>query len=70
MHLEEVKVRVLPDGRLSRADAAKYLGLAPGTLANWDSKGEGPRSVTVSNRIFYYLADLQAFVATGARKAA
>ena len=70
MQIEEVRVRVLPDGRLSRADAARFLGLAPGTLANWDSRGEGPKSVSVAGRVFYYLRDLEAFVATGAKQAA
>lgn len=39
MQMDEVRVRVLPDGRLSRADAAKFLGLASGTPANWYSRG-------------------------------
>lgn len=70
MQIEEVRVRILPDGRLTRADAAKFLGMTPGTLANWEVRGEGPRSVTVGSRKFYYKADLEAFIATGARQAA
>lgn len=70
MQLEEVKVRILPDGRLSRADAAKFLGIAAGTLANWETHGSGPRSVRVGGRIFYYKADLEAFRDAGARRAA
>ncbi len=34
-----MKVRVLPDGRLSRKDAAKYLGRAEKTLAMWEMVG-------------------------------
>jgi hypothetical protein len=33
--IEQVRVRVLPDGRMSRDDAARYLGHAPKTLQMW-----------------------------------
>ncbi len=55
------RITVLPDGRLSRNDAAKYLGRAPKTLAEWARLGTGPRSFLVGGRRFYPLADLQAF---------
>ena len=59
---EQVKVRVLPDGRLSRKDAARYLGRAEKTLAMWCLGGTGPRAVKVGGRIFYFKDDLDAFV--------
>ena len=62
---ENVKVRILPDGRLSRRDAAQYLGLSAKTLAIWGSQGRGPNFVKVGGRVFYYLEDLQAFVGRG-----
>jgi len=65
--IDQVRVRILPDGRLTRADAAKFLGLAPGTLANWDSQGRGPKSVNVGGKIFYYLHDLKAFRDAGSQ---
>ena len=34
--IEQVRVRVLPDGRMSRKDAATYLGRAEKTLAMWE----------------------------------
>ena len=61
--IEQVAVRVLPDGRLSAADAAKYLGHAEKTLAMWRLRGIGPRFRRVGGRIFYFLADLDAFIA-------
>lgn len=61
--LRHVRVIVAPDGRLSRKDAAAYLSLSPRTLANWQGRGLGPRSHRVGGRRFYYLSDLQAFVA-------
>ena len=62
VEIEKQRVRVLPDGRLSRWDAALYLGLKPKTLSMWQVAGKGPRPVRVGGRVFYYLADLNAFV--------
>jgi hypothetical protein len=60
--VEQVRVRVLPDGRLSRKDAAAYLGRAEKTLAMWETEGKGPRSVLVGGRRFYFKDTLDAFV--------
>lgn len=67
---EAIKVRVLPDGRLSRADAAIFLGLKKKTLSDYQLRGVGPRPIRCGGRVFYYLRDLEAFIATGARQAA
>ena len=64
--MEAVKIRVTPDGRVSRSDAAIFLGLSARTLANWQLSGRGPRSIRVGGRRFYRLADLQAFVGVAA----
>lgn len=55
-----------PDGRVSRSRAAAILGLSAKTLANWQTRGLGPRSVRVGGRRFYYVADLLAFIEAGA----
>ena len=60
--VELVTVRVLPDGRMTRADAARYLGLKPKTLAMWAMENKGPRPVRVGSRCFYYQHQLDAFV--------
>ncbi len=60
--VEQVRVRVLPDGRLSRKDAAAYLGRAEKTLAMWHVEGKGPTSVLVGGRRFYFKEALDAFV--------
>lgn len=62
IHLEEPRVRVLPDGRLTRRDAATYLGHSIKTLAMWKMQGNGPRCVRVGGRIFYFKDDLDAFI--------
>jgi hypothetical protein len=60
--LQTVRCRILPDGRMTRADAAKYLGREPKTLAMWKLEGKGPRVVRVGGRCFYYKSDLDAFI--------
>lgn len=52
-------------GRLTRQEAATYLGLAVSTLADWHRKGLGPESVKVGGRRFYRVAALNAFIAKG-----
>jgi hypothetical protein len=60
--IEQVRVRVLPDGRMSRGDAARYLGNQTKTLAMWALQGKGPRFVRVGGRVFYYRTDLDTFI--------
>lgn len=59
--IRKPKVLVLPDGRVDRKNAATFLGREPKTLAEWHSKGIGPRSRMVGGRRFYSIEDLQAF---------
>ena len=63
--VECVTVRMLPDGRLTREDAARYLGLQAKTLAQWSSMGKGPKPVRVGGRVFYYKEELDRFIAEG-----
>jgi hypothetical protein len=70
MSIEETKVRFTPDGRTPRPGAAAYLDVKPKTLAEWQRLGKGPMPRKVGGRVFYRRADLEAFVATGAREAA
>ena len=60
--IEQVRVRVLPDGRLTRKDAAKYLGRSEKTLAMWEMEGKGPPSLKVGGRRFYFKNQLDAFI--------
>jgi len=63
--IEQISAEVLPDGRMSRIQTAKYLGLAPQTLASWASRGVGPRPIRVGGKIFYRRADVDRFIAAG-----
>lgn len=67
--VEIVKVRMLPDGRMSRAEAAKYLGVAVNTMRFWETQGTGPESVLVGGRRFHYKEALDAFIAKKAKAA-
>ena len=51
--VDQVRVRVLPDGRMTRRDAAKYLGLKEKTLAMWSVAGKGPSVLRVAGRCFH-----------------
>ena len=59
--IDQVRVRVLPDGRLDRANAAKLLGRTPKTLAEWFRLGIGPTSFLVGGRRFYRLDELRSY---------
>ena len=60
--IEQVRVRILPDGRMTRKDAAAYLGRAEKTLAMWQMEAKGPPSVLVGGRRFYFKDVLDAFI--------
>jgi hypothetical protein len=60
--IQRVKVVVFPDGRLDSDNAAQFLGLSPKTLAIMRSAGTGPKFVK-RGRIFYFLEDLQGWMA-------
>ena len=60
--IETLRVRILPDGRLTRRDAATYLGVAAKTLTMWALDGKGPRSVKVGGRRFYFKEELDRFI--------
>ena len=54
--IDQVRVRVLPDGRMTRRDAAQYLGIAVKTVAMWDLENPAKLgSVKVGGRRFYYV---------------
>ena len=63
VEVEGVRVRVLPDGRMTRRDSAAYLGYQSKTLAMWALHGKGPTPRRVGGRVFYLKDDLDAFIA-------
>ena len=59
--IDRVRIRVTPDGRVNRRDAALFLGKSPKTLAEWMRLGFGPKSHLVGGRRFYSLEELRAY---------
>lgn len=49
-------------GRLTRRDAAAYLGVSVSTMADWHRRGLGPASMMVGGRRYYRLEALTAFI--------
>ncbi len=50
---------------MSRAEAAKYIGVAANTMRAWDVSGRYDRffrKVTVAGRVFYRFTEIEAFV--------
>ena len=47
--------------RVDTPNAAKILGLRPGTLEVWRSIGKGPRYKKIGRRVFYAVGDLETF---------
>jgi hypothetical protein len=64
MSLHAVDVVILPDGRMNRKNAARYLGLSVKTLAMHASRGTGPRFIK-RGRVFYFREWLDEWVMEG-----
>lgn len=47
--------------RVDTKEAALILGLSAGTLEVWRCLGRGPRYKKIGRRVFYDVADLEAF---------
>ena len=62
VNVEPVRVRILPDGRMDRENAARYLGRRPKTLAMWKLEGKGPPAHKAGGRVFYFRKELDAFL--------
>ena len=63
---ETTKVRILPDGRMTRRNAALYLGFAEKTIAMWD--GDDPSklgSIKLGGRRFYFKDHLDRVIRDG-----
>ena len=64
IELVQQQVIILPDGRMDRRNAARYLGLAEKTLAMHASRGTGPKFVK-RGRVFYFKHDLDKWLQDG-----
>ena len=62
--MDSVVVQMYPDGRLDRANAARYTGFSIKTLAMHASAGTGPKFQKTGGRVFYRRADLDAWLSS------
>lgn len=60
--MHSVLVQMYPDGRLDRANAARYTGFSVKTLAMHATAGTGPRFQKIGGRVFYRRDDLDAWL--------
>ncbi len=70
LQIETPRVYVHPDGRMSRKNAALYVGCAAKTLADWAMRGIGPKWVRIGGRIFYFRQELDRWIAEQAARGA
>ena len=59
--LQQVKITILPDGRMGTLSAALYLGLSHRTLATWRYEKKGPAWIK-RGRVFYFKLDLDSWL--------
>lgn len=58
-----------PNEWFTQDEAARFLGgIASTTLQWWRTKGRGPKYTKIGRKVLYRRADLEAFIAAGARE--
>jgi hypothetical protein len=60
-------IEMLPDGRMNTANAARYLGCSPKTLAHMRCYGKGP-SFSKPGRVWYFREDLDSWLGSHCRR--
>jgi hypothetical protein len=64
LHVSEIAVTILPDGRMDRKNAALYCGLSEKTLAMHACRGTGPDFVK-RGKVFYFREDVDRWFSEG-----
>lgn len=64
---KQIKVTILPDGRMDSENGALYAGLRPKTMAMMRSAGTGPEFIK-RGKIFYFKDALDRWIAEGLKK--
>lgn len=67
IELEEIKVSVLPDGRMDTENSALYVGLKPKTMAMMRCSGDGPEFIK-RGKIFYFKDALDRWIVAGKKQ--
>jgi hypothetical protein len=64
LHVSEIAITILPDGRMDRKNAALYCGLSEKTLAMHACRGTGPDFVK-RGKVFYFREDVDRWFSEG-----
>ena len=59
--IEQQGISVLPSGRVTPKEAAKFLGVSVNTLANWRVQRRGPPFKKQNSRVLYEYSELAAW---------
>ncbi len=57
----EVPTLFTPPELLTTGQAASELKLAPGTLQNWRSKGQGPKFRKRGRNVYYHIKEIERY---------
>lgn len=53
---------------MNAPEAAKMLGISPGTLSSWRGRKEGPDYYKIGRRVIYYEADIERYLESRRRR--
>lgn len=59
-----MKIITFPDGRISRSEAAKYIGIKSQTLSSWNSRGihdEYFKKIVIAGKVYYSFESVEKF---------
>ena len=50
---DELASKLETSDKMTKAEAAEYLGLKPSTLSKWITDGKGPKYLKAGSRVYY-----------------
>jgi hypothetical protein len=59
------KLNLSRTARIRPKKASEYLGVSLRTLEDWRAKGRGPTFTKIVGKVYYEVADLDAFIESG-----
>lgn len=67
MSIETTSIKMLPDGRMTLSEAAKYIGIEPPTLRALKNKGKGPAYIKIG-KVYYFKDDIDSWLLKDGKK--
>ena len=56
------EIEIMPDGRMNRENAAKYLGMSVVGLEGWATRARGPKYTLIARKAWYWKQDLDDWI--------